>query len=334
MPGDSDSAASAELVHYSDDNPGISRRRCGRGFTYLAPDGARITDPAERARLAAIAVPPAYRDVWMAPFPQAHLWATGRDEAGRKQYLYNPAWTARRAETKFDRLARFAGHLPALRRWIARHLGGDASAHDTQVAAALALIDRAALRPGDPAYARENRTHGALTLEERHVRIDGHTVTLRFRGKGGTVVEARLHGAQLARTLDEAMDLPGRHLFGFVRGDGRTGALQTQHLTEVLREIAGEATTPKVLRTWHGTLAAFLVARASTGSPPRIADVAGAAAGRLGNTPAIAQASYVHPGVLATATDADALDRARKLPDDGPDELRQGEAALRAFLRR
>ena len=317
------------LVYYPDSNPGILRRAQGRGFSYLAPDGTRITDRAERDRLAALAVPPAYRDVWMAPMPNAHLLATGRDARGRKQYRYHPDWTAARDRTKFDTLADVGHALPRLRRWITQNLGGAAGEQSTAIAAVLALIDRGAMRPGDLAYTEDNGSYGALTLEDRHLSTDGERIALHYTAKGGTEVAKHLTGARLAHVLHRSADLPGSRLFDYRGEGGEMVPLRAEHLSDVLGDVAGDGVTPKSLRTWAGTLAAFRVAR-SLGDAVRIKDMAEATAERLHNTPTIARTSYIHPDVIALADGGAA--RVATLDDDGPTELRQGEAALLRFL--
>lgn len=319
------------LLYYADDQPGILRRRCGRGFTYLAADGTRITDKSERARLAAMAVPPAYDNVWMAPFDSCHLWATGIDDAGRKQYLYNPVWTQAQSEAKFDALVDVMDVLPVLRRWIASRLKGPATCKQTQIAVALALVDRAALRPGNDAYVDENRSYGATTLEARHVTVDGDRIALSFRGKGGTRIQQTLFGAQLARTFSALLERPGSRLFSY-ETDADSGLnLRPEHLNETLRDVTGADITAKDLRTWQGSLAAFSALR--RGDAVDAPQVAEEAAERLQNTPAVARASYVHPKILETADNPDLQAGVRRLPDQGTAGLRRHEAALGHFLR-
>lgn len=185
----------AGLVYYSDDRPGITRRRRGRGFSYHAPDGTLVRDPAERRRFEAIAVPPAYRSVWITPKPRGHLQATGRDARGRKQYRYHPDWQAMRARHKYDGLAAFGRALPALRARIDAGLRAEAGSRELALTAVLALLDRAAIRVGTPDYARDNNSYGATTLLEQYVRFDGDSVTLDFPGKGGAAVTRQLRGA-------------------------------------------------------------------------------------------------------------------------------------------
>lgn len=316
------------LIYYPDSNPGISRVRRGRGFSYIAPDGSRIADQEERARLAALAVPPAYVDVWMAPLPNAHLLATGRDARGRKQYRYHPKWTEARDKTKFDRLADVGAALPRLRRWITERLTGPPGDRDTAVAAVLALMDRGALRPGDPSYTEQNGSYGALTLEDRHLKIDGPRIVLRYKAKGGAKIRKVLTGARLAKVLHASADLPGPRLFEFEGPDDTRVPVRSEHVSDVLGTVSDGAITPKSLRTWAGTLAAFRVAR-SVGPSVTISAMAEAAAERLHNTPTVARNSYIHPAVIDIAqTETDV----RNLKDRGQSGLRQGEAALIGFL--
>ncbi len=317
------------LVYYPDSNPGITRRRRGRGFSYMSPEGDRITDKAERARLTALAVPPAYHDVWMAPLANAHLLATGRDDRGRKQYRYHPDWTAARDQTKFDMLPRVGAALPGLRRWIAENLKGTPGSQSTAIAAVLALIDRSAMRPGNVSYAEENGSYGALTLEKQHLTIDGNRIALDYTAKGGTRVREDLVGARLARVLHKSADLPGPRLFDYRTEEGGFAPLRSEHVAEVLDAVTAGSITPKSVRTWVGTLAAFLVAR-SDGPEVTITDMAKAASERLHNTPTVARNSYIHPSVIKLSGDTG--QHAGEIEDDGPAELREGEAALLRFL--
>lgn len=309
------------LIYYPDSAPGRSRRRCGRGFTFHRADGSRISDRGEIARLKALAVPPAWDDVWMSPHAHGHLQATGRDGRGRKQYRYHPDWTARRAASKFDRLEAFGTALPAIRRWIDTRLGGPPGDLDTAVAAVLALLDRASLRVGSPGYAEENGTHGATTLLPEHARITDTGLRLKFPAKGGDIVETALTGRRLARVLEACQDLPGADLITHTDG----ARVRSEHLAEALSDIVGEDVRPKTFRTWNGSHAAYLAATEAT----TIKAMSEAAALRLHNTPAIARKSYIHPKVVALAeTGARAVIEA-----DAPVGYRRGEAALLDLLR-
>lgn len=301
------------LVFYPDDRPGIARRRCGRGFTYLAADGTRIDRGAERTRLEAMAVPPAYDRVWMSPLDNGHLMASGYDSRARKQYRYHPDWSAERSAEKFAGLADFGAALPRIRRRVDRDLR-DAPGEETFAhAAALLLIDRIAIRVGSDSYAAENGTYGATTLQRRHLRLQGGTLRLSYVSKGGRHERRVIRSKRLMRALQAARDLPGAELFTWIDGDGTTRRIGSGSLNAYLAGIAGDgAFTAKTFRTWAGSLAAF---ECHQGDPEAgIGKLAEAAADRLANTPTVARNSYVHPQVLDLAGSGTAkpLPRARQ----------------------
>ncbi|MGR3504152.1 DNA topoisomerase IB [Pseudaestuariivita sp.] len=310
------------LIYYPDDQPGIQRLRRGRGFSYIAPDGTTIARGAERARLEALAVPPAYEDVWMSPEPAGHLQATGRDARRRKQYRYHPDWVEARARDKFAELPAFGAGLPRLRRRILRDLKGEAGELHFALAAAAALIDRMALRAGTEAYAQDNGSYGALTLRDRHLRLEGTRVRLDFTAKGGQRVRQSRSDRTLARALEACQDHGGATLLSYVSG-GEVRPLQSGALNDYLSEHTGSDATAKTFRTWAGTVAAYDVARQGGTSIKAMTE---AAAERLHNTPTIARNSYVHPDVIALAgADAQAV-------VDVPDGLTQAEAGVLNLL--
>lgn len=316
------------LVFYPDSRPGIRRQRCGRGFTYVAPDGTRVPAGPERDRLVALAVPPAYECVWLCPLPNGHLQATGRDVRGRKQYRYHEAWSAARAETKFASLADFGRCLPSLRRRVARDLDTDAGDRSFALAAAVRLIDRLCLRVGNRRYAQLNGSYGVLTLRPRHVRLKDGQISISYTSKGGRKVRRRLSDRALARVLEKARDLPGAELLSWVDEEGTPHRIDSAELNRYIAEAGGgEGFTAKTFRTWAGTLAAFRLV--DGGAEPTLTEMAEAAAVVLGNTPRIARASYIHPAVAALAESG-----GRTLPS--PKRRRAGLSAaenrLLAFL--
>ncbi|WP_226780134.1 DNA topoisomerase IB [Oceaniglobus trochenteri] len=321
-----------DLIHYPDSRPGITRHRAGRGFSYRAPDGTRIEDADERARLAAMAVPPAYEDVWMCPVARGHLQATGRDAKARKQYRYHPDWTAFRARKKFDDLPRFGAALPALRRRIAADLRREDADRPFAIAAVLAMIDRMSLRIGNAGYAQGNGAYGATTLRSRHMRVDDDgAITLRFTAKGGQKVRRPVHDRTLQRTLHRLDDLSGATLVGWVDDDGTAHSVSSDAVNAALAEMTGEeGLTAKTFRTWNGTVAALHAAL--TDGKRTIKAMSEAAAKRLANTPAIARKSYIHPSVIALS-EADAKD-IDSIRDTMPDiaGLRQDERRMMALL--
>ncbi|SIS82981.1 DNA topoisomerase-1 [Roseivivax lentus] len=320
------------LTYFPDSRPGITRRRQGRGWRYFAPDGTGIDAKDERKRLNALAVPPAYSDVWMCPDPRGHLQATGRDDRARKQYRYHEDWTAFRARKKFDHLATFGEALPALRRRIRRDLrDGTAGDHDFAIAAILALLDRANLRVGNPDYARRNQTFGATTLRPRHLQLDGGEVQLDYRAKGGDQVRKRLRDRTLNRVLERLDDLGGPTLVSWEDSDGTSRAVGSDTINQRLADWTGqEAISAKTFRTWNGTVAAFDVA--TRNETLSIKAMTEAAAERLHNTPAICRTSYVHPWVIALSETP--FETRRRYLETAPETrgLRQAEAGLLALL--
>jgi DNA topoisomerase-1 len=289
----------SELVYYLDDQPGITRRKRGRGYRYHAPDGTSIDQASEVARLDALAVPPAYRDVWMSPLANGHLQATGRDARKRKQYRYHADWARLQAETKFAQLLPFGAALPRLRRQLGRDLTAEVGAREFALAAAVSLIDRAALRVGHPDYTEQNGSYGALTLRNRHMRLNGREIRLDYRAKGGKRVRKQLVDRTLARALEKAGDLPGARLFSWQDDAGELHPLSSDQLNSYIAEASGcETATAKTFRTWAGTVAAFEQAEKGGAT---IKSMAQAAAERLHNTPAMARNSYIHPQVIDLA---------------------------------
>lgn len=317
----------SELIYYPDEKPGMTRKRRGRGFAYFDTSGALIRDKTQRGRLVALAVPPAYTDVWMCPTPSGHLQATGRDAKGRKQYLYHPNWTLAQAAAKFDGLADFGHALPRIRRRVQQDLQEDAGDREFAIAAAVTLIDRASLRVGNPQYLDENGSYGALTLRNRHVSLSGNQIDLRYLAKGGQKVRRKMTDAKLARVLGKINDLPGATLLSWIDDDGNSQALSSEALNGYIADTADvEGVTAKTFRTWAGTCTAFEVAEDGRAT---IKDMSDAAAETLHNTPKIARNSYIHPDVIALA--------GQQMPKFAPKErsgLRVAEQRLLGFLTR
>ena len=325
------SAMSNALVYYPDSKPGIARFRHGRGFRYIAPDGTSIDDRSERARIKALAVPPAYEDVWICPKTNGHLQATGRDARARKQYRYHPDWRAAQESRKYDDLVAFGSALPQIRRRVRADLAGDIGDQDLAIAAVIALIDKLSLRVGNSSYAKDNATYGATTLQGRHVRLQDDHLRLSYRGKGGKKITRELRESRLMSVLGRLHDLPGAALVTWVDDDDVVHEVTSGQVNARLSEIVGrEGITAKTFRTWAGSEAAFKVA--ADAENPTIKALSEAAADRLGNTPTIARNSYIHPDVIAL-TELDVKDR-EKLLKNLPDtrELRIAERGLLRLL--
>ena len=330
-------AGAAGLRYASDDRPGLRRVRAGRGFRYLRANGQPVRDRATLARIASLAIPPAYRDVWISPDPRGHLQATGRDARGRKQHRYHPRWRAVRDETKFDRLTAFAAHLPALRRRVRRDLARRGLPREKVVAAVLALLEDTCLRVGNEEYAQANASYGLSTLRDRHVRVRGPRMVFEFRGKLGKRQRCELSDRRLARLVARCQALPGERLFQYIDGSGKRAAVGSQDVNDYLRAATGQEFTAKDFRTWAGSLLAAEALRREapeTRAGKRAGQIQAcidAVAARLHNTRAVCRAYYVHPALLEAFEQgrlAGALRRGRK----GPAGLSVRERALYGFL--
>ena len=256
MAGDAeavDAIATAELAglrYVTDDRPGITRRRAGRGFSYRAPDGSVIRDRRRVEQLKALAIPPAWRDVWICPNPNGHLLATGRDARGRKQYRYHPRWRSVRDATKFDRMVPFGRALPDLRARVARDLELRGLPREKVLAAVLRLIDVTLMRVGNDEYARLNDSFGASTMRNDHASVRGGRVRLAFRSKHGRAVQVRISDRRLARIVRRCQDLPGEELFGYLDELGAERDVRSEDVNDYLREVAGADFTVK--NSGHG----------------------------------------------------------------------------------
>jgi DNA topoisomerase-1 len=309
------------------DTPGIRRLRRGEGFAYRRADGAPVRDPAVLARIRALAIPPAWNDVWICASPHGHLQATGRDARGRKQYRYHAAFRALRDEHKYDRLAAFARALPAIRRRVRADLRRGGLPREKVIATVVRLLETTFIRVGNEAYARENGSFGLTTLRNRHVRVNGRHIEFHFRGKSGKQHAVALDDAQLAHIIRRCRELPGYELFQYVE-NGKPRGVGSADINAYLKEITGADYSAKDFRTWGGTLLAGMAL--SHRPPPRskaqakreVKVAVQAAAAVLGNTAAICRKSYVHPRVIAAYETG-------KLGTDG---ARNGEKRILALL--
>lgn len=302
---------SDNLVFVDDSQPGITRRACDGGWTYHDPDGVRIEDEAAIKRLASIALPPAYCNAWYCLDPNGHLLATGVDARGRKQYRYHPDFRAAREFAKFDGLSQFGLSLPLVRRRVEADLARHGFGRDRTIAAVVRLLDTGAIRVGNEAYARSNRSFGATTLRKRHVDAKGQTLRLHFRGKSGKMHDLRLNDRTILRFVRKLQDLPGQHLFQYVDASGEPCPVGSSDVNAYIHETMGTAFSAKHFRTWGGTVTAFETLTTTT-EPLKLRDLLLQVSANLGNTPAIARKSYIHPTVLAIAADKQAQERLRR----------------------
>lgn len=332
-------ARRAGLTYVTDAVPGIRRAPDGAGgFAYFYPNGRPVKDRATRERIAALAIPPAYTDVWICRDPNGHLQATGRDDRGRKQYRYHPDWQATRSETKFGRMRAFGHALPALRRTLDAHLRTRDLNREKVLALVVTLMDRTLIRVGNREYARENGSYGLTTLRDRHADFAGNKVTFSFKGKSGKRHDVTLADRRLARLVRRCRDIKGYHLFQYFDDAGARHEVESGDVNAYLREITGQPFTAKDFRTWGGTVcgALYLSDLDEMEAPARkkaLVEMVRCVADKLGNTVAVSRKYYVHPAlfeVFEAGTFADAW--ARCADGDCPPELTPAEATLLRFL--
>jgi DNA topoisomerase-1 len=302
-------AREAGLRYASDAGPGIRRRRRGPGFSYSDADGQVVRDRDTLARIRALAVPPAWTDVWICPWPNGHVQATGRDARGRKQHRYHARWRRARDESKFDRMIEFAAVLPTIRERADADLAQPGLPREKVVAAVVRLLELTLIRVGNDEYARLNRSFGLTTLRNRHARIAGSQVRFRFRGKSGQQHEVGLRDRGLARVVKRCQELPGQELFQYVDDGGQVCDVASDDVNAYLREASGGDFTAKDFRTWAGTVLAYRAllaldpAQSASDARRKVVEAVRETAGHLGNTPAVTRRSYVHPAVLEAYMD-------------------------------
>lgn len=295
-----------EFIDSSDH--GLARQRRGRGFVYTTPEGRRITDGVTMARINALAIPPAWTGVWIAPSVNAHLQATGRDKRRRKQYRYHPVWQQRRQQANYDRLTQFARALPAIRSYIDAGLRRPQVDRERVLALALRILDSGMIRVGNEEYARTNGSRGLTTLVKRNVAISGDALKFHFVGKGGIEYHLSINDPRAARALRRCHELPGQRLFRYIDDAGQPQPITSSDVNGLLEEITGLHFTAKDFRTWAGTVHTFsaLAARepgtSDTATAHIVNEVARSTALLLGNTVAVCKRHYVHPRVLQAFT--------------------------------
>jgi DNA topoisomerase I len=333
-------ARAVGLRYVSDDRPGITRHRSGRGFSYRATNGETIRDRAEIARINAIVIPPAWTEVWICPNPRGHILATGRDARNRKQYRYHPEWRALRDATKFDRMVAFSRALPTIRTRLTDDLALRGLSREKVLAAVVSIIDHTLIRVGNEEYARQNGSFGATTLQDDHAHFAHGELRLSFRGKSGKEHEASIDDPRLVRVVRRCQELPGEQLFAYLDETGAPRTIDSGDVNDYLREIAGEGITVKDFRTWGGSVLChqLLLDAGPAGSETEAKRMVVAAiklvAARLGNTPAVCRASYVHPSIIDAYLEGElrAGDDEEEHDDEDAGGLRPEERRLQSFL--
>lgn len=320
-----------DLIYVSDCDPGIARIKRGKGFGYLNPQGSPLRCEKEIARIKALAIPPAYRDVWICAFHNGHIQATGFDEANRKQYRYHAAWTEFRSEAKFEKLPEFGRKLPVLRRRVDKILKSakrdGVFDKETAIAALVRLLDHTAMRIGG----RSRSAQGATTLMSRNVRYDKSGLRLRYAAKGGKRVQSSVSDRRLQRIMEKIHGLPGKRVFQYVGSDGLIHPLDSGDVNSWLKQqSAMEDISAKLFRTWHGSVAALEVLRKAP--KPTIKLACTAASEVLCNTPTIARKSYVHPKILDLPAGGNVAQTIADLPDFKLRGLSASERRLMALI--
>ena len=325
-------AEAAGLVYVHEDDPGIRREKAGTGFDYYYPNGRPVKDPAVIDRIRHLAIPPAYKDVWISTEPNGHIQATGRDERGRKQYRYHEHWREARDETKYARMAAFGRALPNLRAQVDADLKKRGLPREKVVATVVRLLESTLIRVGNDQYAKENKSFGLTTMRHRHVHFHGSEVEFEFKGKSGVKHKTGVQDRRLARIVKSIQELPGQRLFQYLDDEGHRHAVDSHDVNAYLHAVTGEQFTAKDFRTWAGTVAA---AKALAMQPPpssqreakqAVTLCVKATAGLLGNTPAVCRSAYIHPGVLK------AFSEQRLPPGFAEMEGEDYEAAVLDFL--
>lgn len=310
------SAKAAGLRYATDERPGITRRRSGKGWAYTLPDG-KSADSDTRIRIKSLAIPPAWTDVWISPQANGHLQATGRDAKGRKQYRYHERWHEVRDEAKYGRLIAFAQALPQIRDAVDADLALPGLPKRKLLAAIVSLLESTLIRVGNEEYARTNESFGLSSMRNTHARVDGSTITFTFRGKSNKDHKISIADRRLARIVKRSQDLPGQDLFQYIDEQGDPQTITSSDVNEYLKEISGDEFTAKDFRTWAGTVLATMALRevptfeTEAEAKRNIKQAIDAVAQSLGNTPAVCRKCYVHPAVVDAYMDGK-LPRVRK----------------------
>lgn len=299
----------AALRHSSDDEPGYSRRKFGKGYAYYDSEGNKLEDADEKKRLDSLAVPPAYRDVWYCADAGGHIQATGYDDKGRKQYRYHDEYRLLAEADKFAGMVEFGSALPAIRRAVKRDLRRRTLTRETVLAAVVRLLDTQHLRIGNRRYAKTNKSFGLTTLRRGHVDRLKTRLKVSFRGKHGVERDMTIAEPALVRIISECHDLPGQQLFKYVGDDGSPRDIDSSDVNDYLKRVSGSEFTAKAFRTWGASKLAMeeiLDARKERRALS-VANLIEPVAEALGNTPAVTRSSYIHP-LLVEAVKAEPLD--------------------------
>jgi DNA topoisomerase I len=338
-----DAAESAGLRYVSDARPGIRRQKAGKGFSYIRPDGTKLSEPRVASRIRSLAIPPAWTDVWICPFADGHIQATGRDAKGRKQYRYHPLFREVRESTKYDHILAFANALPTIRAKVRDDMALRGLPRRKILATVVHLLETTLIRVGNDDSAKQNRSYGLTTLKNRHVAVEGTAVRFRFTGKSGKQWSLKVKDRRVAKIIKACQELPGQELLQYVDEDGKLEDVTSSDVNAYLKEITGDEITAKDFRTWAGTVLAALALEelqsfdSAAQAKKNLRSAIERVAARLGNTPTICRKCYVHPEVLSCYLDGTlVLEIKSEVESELRDELaglQPEEAVVLAMLR-
>ena len=304
-PAEPDKAAKAAALKYvCNDCPGIRRKKSGAGFTYLLPSGKRVRDEQTLRRIKALAIPPAWTEVWICPDSDGHLQATGFDARHRKQYRYHPRFREVREQTKYNKLIAFGQALPRIRKRVDQDLKRPGLSRERVLAAVVKLLETTLIRVGNDEYAKSNNSFGLTTLRDKHADINGSKISFEFKGKSGIDHEIDLSDPRLAKVVKQCQELPGQDLFQYLDDAGQARDITSTDVNQYIRDIAGEEFTAKDFRTWAGTVLAAMALReieafsSETQAKKNIVKAVEEVAKKLGNTNAVCRKCYIHPTVI------------------------------------
>ena len=326
----------------TDAQPGITRKRSGKGFAYRGADGRLIRDREVLRRIRALVIPPAWTNVWISPVPNGHIQATGRDARGRKQYRYHAQWRKVRDESKYGRIMAFGQVLPCVRKQVDADLSRPGLPKEKVLATVVRLLEMTLIRIGNEGYARVNHSFGLTTFRDRHVKVTAKDVQFGFRGKSRVWHTISVSDAQLARVVKRCRDLPGQELFHYIDEDGNQPAISSDDVNIYIRSITGADFTAKDFRTWAGTVLAALALRefeafdSETQAKKNVIRAIESVAERLGNTPTVCRKCYVHPEIIDSYLDGSMLETLKQIAEHEMSEnlgaLRPEEAAVLGLL--
>jgi DNA topoisomerase-1 len=337
-----EAARQAHLHYVHDDAPGISRRRRGKGFSYYDPSGRPIADEKKRRWLNSLAIPPAWTDVWICTRENCHILATGRDEKGRKQYIYHPRWDEIRNENKFNRMLLFAAALPEIRARVDQDLRRRGLPRERIVATLVRLLEKTLIRIGNREYARQNNSFGLTTLQMEHLNVNGSTLHFEFRGKSGKWHGIDVRDPRAARVIRQCQELPGQELFQYLDDEGQSHKVGSADINDYLRAITGRDFTAKDFRTWGGTIRAVQAfrelgpAESKTEKKKKVVACVKLVAAELGNTTTVCRKYYIHPAVLQAYDEGWFFDAVQAIDggDADGDEFDADERLVVAIIKR